>query len=353
MREWTGRAVVLVALASAACPACSVHTDNVRAFSASTLATQQALTPILQSGHGSCVRAAEYHMLKEATQAPPEARQLVESDYRQRLETCQAAREVSHQAAVANSAVVAFVQALSKLAADDTVDFQSELEQLAGEVNQLTGSVGGVRIATVAGQEFSTSTSALLSTMVGWATARYRQQRLRVALDETSEHLQHVLVVLQTLVDEVYIQSLYSQEEQNLGELYDIYEREAADDAAELGRLKIEEREREHAVREQIAQAHDYVARAKKLQLAHAQLVKEAGALDKKELILEIHALATNILFVRTPVATVDPIEVPATSHGTSPVTAPSVSDEAAAPVPATPHHPEPTTEGEIHAEDD
>jgi len=250
--------------------ACAPKTQNVLAFTASAKDTQGKLGSVLELGYPSCVRTAEYHMLEQAIDAPPEARSDQQKDFEASLAICDRAKEVRTQALDAAATVAAFAAALEALANNRSIDHVPSASPAGSDKSELRA-----------------ATDDTTRTISDWATARYRKRQLATAVAESSQSMARVLRALRTVLTEVHGQTL-EHEKTNLEELFRRYERAAPVDPIASGLRSLELQRRLVGVDARLARARYLITRLDHLIAAHERLVEAEGALGEAELLAEI-----------------------------------------------------------------
>jgi|GEM_PF-3899811 len=258
--------VVLLALLLA----CSPKTQNVRAFTASVEDTSDNLGAVLKLGYPSCIRAAEYQMLKKAIDALPAGREQDEADFARSLSICDQAKIVRTRALHAASTVTAFAAALEALANNRPIPHVPEVPSVDAGSDELVQ-----------------ATDDTVKTIASWVTANYRRKQLEKAVSESAQPIRAVLAALETTVSEVHSQTL-EQEKKNLAELFRRYERASPPEPISSGLRGLELQRQLVDVNARIARAERLIARLRHLTAAHDRLVKAHGALNQEELLTEI-----------------------------------------------------------------
>jgi len=273
--------------------ACAPKTQNVLAFTASAKDTHGKLDGVLELGYPSCIRTAEYDMLKEAIDAPPEVRTEQVKDFEASLAICDRAKEVRTQALAAASTVAAFAAALDALANNRAIEH--------------------VPAAASAGQgqsELRAATDDTTRTISDWATARYRKRQLGAAIAESSQSVGRVLRALRTILAEVHGQSL-AQEKANLLELFRRYDRAAPVDPITSGLRGLELQRRVATLDARLARAGHLLTRLDHMIAAHERLVQAEGALEQTELLAEIRIALADTFAPPPPAADPPKLAVP------------------------------------------
>lgn len=314
-----------------ALPACSPKTQNVKAFTASVLDTNGGLSGVLALGYPSCLRGAEYHMLKTALAVTPDTQAELEQSYAQRLETCELTKEVEARAMEAAEVLTAFAAALAQLASD----------QRAVHAPEQKASTPGVEAPPTAekpaaqpSEQLGAATDDVAATVARWVTAGYRKKQLSQAIAESAEPIQTVLTTLLTVIDEVNLEGLLQQEERNLLELFEFYDLEANGDPVARDLRHLERQRLQGDIRARLASTQRFRQRLERLREAHEALARERGALRQEELLTEVRAALADT-FARPPLpAPPGALELPKPSPDTPP--------PAPAPTPASSPEPSP-----------
>lgn len=308
MRAWVRRQWAMSIALALALPACGPKTQNVKAFSASVLDTNGGLESVLALGYPSCVRGAEYHMLKTALAVTPDTQSELQQSYAKRLQTCELTKQVEAQALEAAQVLSAFAAALAQLASDQRVSHVPE------QKDAKTGTPAAPateKPGPAPKEQLGAATNDVVATIAGWVTAGYRKKQLSQAIAESAEPLQTVLTALLTVIDEVNVEGLLQQEEQNLLDLFEIYDLEAGDEPVARA-LRHLQRQRLHAdIRVRLANTQRFRQRLERLRQAHEALVEERGALQQEELLTEVRAALADTFAPRPRPVSPDPLELP------------------------------------------
>jgi hypothetical protein len=316
MIRWRRRQLVGWLSLGALLSACSPRTQNVRAFTTSVADTYDDLGPVLEMGYPSCVKAAEYHMLKEASIASTEEERAVATAYAKRLQTCDQTKIVQGQVVLAGSTVTAFAAALADLAGDEAVSHVPQRPPVAA---------GPADVPPPSGQakdELGAATNETITTITGWLTAGYRQKHLKKAISESAEGIRRVLTALEVVITEVYVETHLNQERANLVELFEFYDLDGPRDPVASSLRQLELQRRLFDLDSRLAKTKRLLARLERLALAHEHLVQTEGALGQKELLAEIRiALADTFATESLPPATA-PLSVPRPAAETPPMPA-------------------------------
>lgn len=309
-------------------PACSPKTQNVRAFSTSVLDTNERLESVLALGYPSCVRGAEYHMLKSALAVTPDTQAELEASYAKRLETCELTKRIESQALEAAAVVTAFAAALGNLANDQPVE-HIPTDAAGASMPTATGPGKAEEKAKSEGApkpQMTVQTDDVVKTISKWVTAGYRQKQLGKAISESAEPIQDVLAALATVTKEVNVEGLLQQEERNLLELFEIYDLESPADAVARDLRHLERQRLQQDIHVRLSNTARFRERLARLILAHEALVQAQGALKQEELLAQVRAALADT-FAQEPLpAPASALRIPAPAPEGAP--APSVPAE-------------------------
>lgn len=320
-----GHWFIVIALGVAAC---SPKTQNVRAFSASVLDTNESLEGVLALGYPSCVRGAEYHMLKSALAVTPDSEAELEVSYAKRLETCELTKRIESQALEAATVVTAFAAALDNLANDQPVE---HVPSEATRPDAASAAVDGKakdegKSEDAPKPQMSVQTDDVVSTISKWVTAGYRRKQLGKAIAESAEPIRKVLAALATVTEEVNVEGLLQQEQRNLLELFEIYDLESPADPVARDLRHLERQRLEQDIQARLASTTRFRERLGRLIMAHDELVQARGALNQEELLARVRAALADTFAQKPLPAPASALRIPAPAPESAP--APSAPAE-------------------------
>lgn len=129
-----------------------------------------------------------------------------------------------------HTGVSKYMSALASLAADEVVQFDTEVDSLTGALSK--ANISGVNAAEI------TAFGAITKLVAKAATDRYRQGHLKQMIQSCNASLQRVVKVMEFIVSQTYVESLELQKIA-LNSRYQTIQHQAADSGSESASLQL------------------------------------------------------------------------------------------------------------------
>lgn len=154
--------------------------------------------------YSSCLRTAELTLLSPPTRIQPQ----IDKNRQEARKVCQGNPQAASNALNdANRTILDYLEALGKLAADDLINFDKELDGLSSSLQNLP------RLEAAEKKEAVDGGTAIAKFLFKAATDAYRREQLRLAVTTVDAFLQTLVTALNKAVSQHYINGVLENEQ--------------------------------------------------------------------------------------------------------------------------------------------